>query len=698
MKTETTCYENDLTGVLNVKECGIVLNAQTFQILSRMYTNPIRSILQELGCNAWDSHVAAGNQKRPFDVTIPSSNNSEFSIRDYGEGMSKDKIYNVYVDYMSSDKRNTNFQTGYYGLGSKTPFAYVNSFNVEVFYNGVYTKYRLCLNGNGYPELHEFESCDTTEDNGVRISFDTKSEDYINWRHLAKDVYRWFYPCPNVQQQDGEVVEIESVEYDLESDIWKLGRNLSSSYIVMGNVAYEISRNKLNTNHYCDSNFLSHGLVFYCNIGQLDIVPSRDNLEYTDKTVKKIQSLIDSVKKELYEALRIQLHNRQFKSYFDACLFLKEFKSNHRYIFNGCKEQKLFYDGKKLEFEYLRTPEAVRKFYWVDSKIKQDKAATAIHLLRGNHYYFDDLKVGGVCRIKECMRTSEHHGSVYLLPFSTAMLTYATDVLGITDVKLTSQLPHQVTKRGSRKNVVKCYKYNPEGNGPRTWRHSNSRYWKEQDIDLNSGQVHYYVIIDRYTTENKGYRFSIQNLKHSASELGIEVDDHNVYGLTESIVSRVRNKPNWIKLVDYVKNKLELENTDRLQKIQCVDKTFDMLEDAEHIVRPYRDSPELFQDCELIVKFYNDYETLKKQHSSSSKKRSSITQLCRVIGESIKDKDGEEQYDKDIVDLYNLIKEKYPLIFYIETYRMSEEVVNYIANMVKAVNTYDTVNVNLECV
>ena len=44
--------------------------------------------------------------------------------------MSKDVIYNVYINYMKSDKTDTNEETGFFGLGSKTPLAYADSFNI----------------------------------------------------------------------------------------------------------------------------------------------------------------------------------------------------------------------------------------------------------------------------------------------------------------------------------------------------------------------------------------------------------------------------------------------------------------------------------------------------------------------------------------------------------------------------------------
>lgn len=44
-----------------------------FEILSSgLYSNKIKAIVRELGCNAYDSHVAAGHPEKPFDVHIPT--------------------------------------------------------------------------------------------------------------------------------------------------------------------------------------------------------------------------------------------------------------------------------------------------------------------------------------------------------------------------------------------------------------------------------------------------------------------------------------------------------------------------------------------------------------------------------------------------------------------------------------------------
>ena len=51
----------------------IKASAKAFKILSGFYSEPILAIPRELGANAWDSHVKAGNTKQMFEVHAPNT-------------------------------------------------------------------------------------------------------------------------------------------------------------------------------------------------------------------------------------------------------------------------------------------------------------------------------------------------------------------------------------------------------------------------------------------------------------------------------------------------------------------------------------------------------------------------------------------------------------------------------------------------
>lgn len=126
-----------LSNVADTGEFKIKTSSRAFQILSSgLYANKIRAIIRELSCNAIDSHVAAGKLDTPFEIHLPNSLDPYFSIRDFGTGLNRDQVNNIYTTYFESTKTNSNDYIGALGLGSKSPFSYTNNFTVTAIKDG----------------------------------------------------------------------------------------------------------------------------------------------------------------------------------------------------------------------------------------------------------------------------------------------------------------------------------------------------------------------------------------------------------------------------------------------------------------------------------------------------------------------------------------------------------------------------------
>ena len=120
--TETNC-------TIQGNSFSIKASPIAFDILSsKLYSNPVLAVVRELLTNAYDSQVAAGNADKEIDVIFPTALDTEFSIRDYGTGLSKEDVMTLYTTFFDSTKSNSNDFTGGFGLGSKTPFSYTSSF------------------------------------------------------------------------------------------------------------------------------------------------------------------------------------------------------------------------------------------------------------------------------------------------------------------------------------------------------------------------------------------------------------------------------------------------------------------------------------------------------------------------------------------------------------------------------------------
>ncbi len=102
-----------------------------FNILRhKMYSRPIYVICQEIMSNSRDANREIGRGEIPIEVALPNNLSDQIQFKDNGPGITPDRMQNVYLQYGNSTKRDDNTQTGGFGLGAKTPFAYTDSFNI----------------------------------------------------------------------------------------------------------------------------------------------------------------------------------------------------------------------------------------------------------------------------------------------------------------------------------------------------------------------------------------------------------------------------------------------------------------------------------------------------------------------------------------------------------------------------------------
>ena len=112
---------------------SIAQTSKMFKILSdSLYSDKVMAVIRELSTNANDAHIAAGN-RNPFKVTLPTQTNPNFTVRDYGTGLSQEDMEELYTTYGASNKNDSNDFTGCLGLGSKSPFAYTKSFTTTSY-------------------------------------------------------------------------------------------------------------------------------------------------------------------------------------------------------------------------------------------------------------------------------------------------------------------------------------------------------------------------------------------------------------------------------------------------------------------------------------------------------------------------------------------------------------------------------------
>jgi len=128
---------------------------EAFRILSDgLYSDKIRAVIRELSTNAVDACVEAGTlDTGGYVIHLPNTLEPSFSIRDYGTGLTHEEVIGLYTTYFGSNKTHSNKFTGQLGLGSKSPFAYTDSFTVTSWTDGSKRCYNAHISAAGYPAI-----------------------------------------------------------------------------------------------------------------------------------------------------------------------------------------------------------------------------------------------------------------------------------------------------------------------------------------------------------------------------------------------------------------------------------------------------------------------------------------------------------------------------------------------------------------
>jgi len=410
--------EAQIQGVQS-KAFGLQLNAKVYDMLiNKLYQNKAGAVIRELFANAWDSHVEAGNTDMPIEIHMPSWLDQNFGIRDYGTGIPHDTFEDIYTNVGSSTKEHTNELIGGYGIGSKAPFTLTDTFLVENWYHNRKTTW-LCFKSNGTPEVSKVGDEPSDEPSGLQCSFSFDSEETV--QEFIKELPRqlMFFPVKPLVTggSTGETQWVEVPKYESTDTYFFMGKtNIYGSpthYVVMGNVRYPFTTYDAGVdNDYTLRPMFESGksLVLLAPLGSVDIPPSRENLELTERTKKFIQDQCKTIMQEYVDTFikemgtqstileaRKYVHNANTKlvnSYMVKCDDLK------------------FADGTSISWTNLKTPWFKDDTYTMSEISKRYKnvlRSTSLYIskiVQDNYlWYINDIQVGGIKHINSEFNT-----------------------------------------------------------------------------------------------------------------------------------------------------------------------------------------------------------------------------------------------------------------------------------------------------
>jgi hypothetical protein len=224
-------------------------------VLSTLYGNPDKSVMREYIANGLDAHIEAGID-RPVEVDLPSRENPNLVIRDFGTGLNRTGLEEVFFAYGESTKTNTNEQIGTFGLGAKSAYSITTTWTVTSIHEGLRYTAAMSLDENDIPVMRLISDGvpvksdpynPDADKSGVTVSIPIKLDHYRGeetWRELATALGRWFPKglvdfgidtahWTNTSPRHGDIISDTGDSYGGRGDL----------RVLMGGILYEINHN-----------------------------------------------------------------------------------------------------------------------------------------------------------------------------------------------------------------------------------------------------------------------------------------------------------------------------------------------------------------------------------------------------------------------------------------------------------------------
>ena len=300
---------------------------------NKLYSDKIRVLVQEYLCNARDAMREARNTQDKIEVTLPTRKNPTIKIRDFGPGLSPDRVQEVFVQFGRSTKRNSDEQTGGFGLGGKSAFAYTESFLVMSVFGGTETHYVAHLGKNAVGTLEKVYQAPTTSKAGVEIqigvSMNTEELDESDLDDLTRFHHAVYRTIAFWDKGEMPVIKNES---DAESSEWMeladriargdglIGENYalltsesrnryhgSSCHLVVDGILYELDSDDFESKeHELFSANLDGSTTAYLMLksGQVEVAASREAVVVNQKNAQVIKGVFKLANKELTQDVK----------------------------------------------------------------------------------------------------------------------------------------------------------------------------------------------------------------------------------------------------------------------------------------------------------------------------------------------------------------------------------------------------------
>jgi hypothetical protein len=659
-----------------------------FNILrTKIYKDPIMAICREISCNARDAHREVGTPERPIEIKFPSEFNQTFEVKDYGPGISPDRMNNIFVGYGSSTKRDSNLQQGAFGLGAKTPFSYGDQFSIVTVVDGVKRSYSAYIDETEIGKVALASEEPTTEPNGTTIVVPVSSGDDSKFSSAIQKVTEYWDVKPIIKGRS--YVEYKKYQYLLSTDTWRYRKtrdnyyfNIPDTKIIIDGIPYNIN---LSLIEGLDEkrDLLKYCFEIFLNIGDISLAASRDTIHYDNETKKTLKEVLLKAAEECFILVKSKLDS--CPSYVEACKLHSKISHQLKniapqlaksYKWNGYQlvdAQSIYYIGEYASVStYQRS--AVQHYNNVSNK-RENK--NKIHFTKSDSIIYFNDKTNHRLSPRYITQLFSIHPDISIIQIISTPkkvsnvdsneLKYKTDYIDlicnhkVSDVHFPKpqKKTSGVKKAKKNKNLVPGYDIK-----------INDYYINKTNTVLDNNVGGVYIIVN-YRNDT----YSSPKRSVSASDLRLvfkEFDLQKVYGVTKAKARSLGDK--WVSLEEFLDDNINKKlQTINLEELKLLGKESfyyfsRKFENVSFIINPeYTD--QLSHDN--IIKQYITSSTVKSQMLEQNK--TIILLINNFTNITIPFAGGAgfhrvPDYDCSLNDLYKLVKKQLPLLQYIPSY------------------------------
>jgi len=717
----------------NLITSGIRITAEMFDTVTKnQYSDVIDSCVREVMSNAIDERNASGTTE-PLTVHIPSVLAPHFSVTDTGRGMSTSRIA-LAADLGATDKQEDNLGIGGKGQGFLVVYAVADGFTVETVHEGLKYQYAMMRNEQRIPARKLLgQPQPTNATSGTTVKVPVRERDIDKFR-VAINKFAKRFPDAITITGDPDFV-LDKVEYVTEGKGWGIKTNERSSWrhsakpvALIGGVEVPISNDKLREairgtewgSNKDSCTLLDLNIEIEIPIGAVDIASSREDLVYTERTVKDLISRLDNVMDDIINVINkdISASNTLWEANGKLGKVLETYRhistlSNQTYSWRGKELTQRIHLGR-ANTPVLRDAEMIASTVHGYDSVKANYSRgkgdaflisnQEVEYNSGVSSQYSQLIIADTKEVRIPSRVAEWRSIVrsredIIVTFDDyskekeikAAVKYIEDTLQGATIVYMKDIPdivpiRTVSSGGStevRSSVAKTTKYK----GYTHYNDNDKRAWEACEVDIDK-ETGYYVDLRDWGPVSL---VSLDCLHKAYKLVLLDNPDLIVYGIPGTYKNHMKGHKNWTDFGEYAKKYV----IDKAAKaVKNKDLYFDAI-NAEH----FNDRNNSVLDAlishggvkrnTLIQKHIKVYSNAKDKGVSLSY----VAAVCNALGAVGEycnpnlDTLQEMRRRNGVSDVMNEIYDAYPLIKHLNCYWEHADNPNALDDLVKYINS-----------